>query len=154
MVMLQRQGLLLHAASVVRDGRAYVFMGRSGAGKSTVASLAPAGSVLTDEISLLRCTAGKWQAYGTPFWGKFRAEGQNRCAPLAGIFSLVQAPRHRLESISGKQALAALLSNTLFFMAERKARENLLGIFLELSQSVPVWRLEFQKNASFWDVLP
>ncbi|MGB0035547.1 MAG: hypothetical protein WBP79_08750, partial [Candidatus Acidiferrales bacterium] len=41
MILLPRRGFLLHAATVVREGRAYVFMGRSGAGKSTVASLSP-----------------------------------------------------------------------------------------------------------------
>jgi len=54
MVLLPQSGFLLHGATIVRDGRAYIFFGRSGAGKSTVASLSPEGSVLTDEISLVR----------------------------------------------------------------------------------------------------
>ena len=52
--LLEHQGFLLHAATVIRNGKAYIFTGRSGAGKSTVATLSPQGSVLTDEISLLR----------------------------------------------------------------------------------------------------
>ena len=36
MVLLPQRGFLLHGATVVRDGRAYIFFGRSGAGKSTV----------------------------------------------------------------------------------------------------------------------
>jgi hypothetical protein len=153
-LLVERRGCLLHAATVVRDGQAYVFMGRSGAGKSTVASLAPAGSVLTDEISLLRGDAGIWRAYGTPFWGEFRADGQNRSAPLAGIFALAQAPRHRVQRIPPRQALAGLLGNTLFFAPGREPRERLLGILAGLLQSVPVYRLEFQKEPSFWEVLP
>src|SRR5213082_2416074 len=89
--LLGHRGFLLHAATVVRDGKAYIFTGRSGAGKSTVASLSPEGSVLTDEISLLRREHGMWRAYGTPFWGEFRAAGLNISAPLAGVFRLVQA---------------------------------------------------------------
>src|SRR4029077_10511811 len=114
-VLLPRHGFLLHAASVVRDGRAYIFAGRSGAGKSTVASLSPAGSVLTDEISLLRFTDGRWQAHGTPFWGEFRAQGRNQHYPLAGVYSLVQAPEDRVQSISKKEILRALLPCVLFF---------------------------------------
>src|SRR5262249_45834634 len=53
--LLPQDGFLLHAASVVKNGQAYVFVGRSGAGKSTVASFSPQGSVLTDEISLIKC---------------------------------------------------------------------------------------------------
>ena len=152
-VLLSRRGFLLHAATVVRGGKAYVFMGRSGAGKSTVASLSSVGSVLTDEISLLRCTGGTWHAYGTPFWGEFRAEGQNRCVPLGGICELIQAPLNRKEQMPARQALAALLGNTLFFAGSRQPREQLLGILLGLIGAVPVSRLEFQRNPSFWEVI-
>ena len=152
-VLLPRCGFLLHAATVVRDGKAYVFMGRSGAGKSTVASLSPPGSVLTDEISLLRCFQGTWRAYGTPFWGEFRAEGQNCSAPLASVHELVQSPRNAKEPLTAKQALGALLGNTLFFTAAREPRQNLLGILLDLIRSVPVHRLQFRRDTSFWEVV-
>src|SRR5437879_2603081 len=97
--LLGRRGFLLHAATVVRDGKAYIFTGRSGAGKSTVASLSPEGSVLTDEISLLRREHGVWRAYGTPFWGEFRAAGSNTSAPVARIVLLLQAAANRLEAL-------------------------------------------------------
>ena len=97
--LLGHHGFLLHAATVMRNGKAYLFTGRSGAGKSTVASLSPQGSVLTDEISLLRRGNGVWRAYGTPFWGEFRAAGSNTSAPVAGIFRLLQAAENRLEAL-------------------------------------------------------
>src|SRR5256885_3293464 len=81
--LLPDVGFLLHAATVLRNGKAYVFFGRSGTGKSTVAALSPLGSVLTDEISLLKRIDGQWHAFGTPFWGEFRAAGTNRSAPVA-----------------------------------------------------------------------
>ena len=40
-ILLPQRGFFLHAASAVRDGRAYIFVGRSGAGKSTIAPLSP-----------------------------------------------------------------------------------------------------------------
>ena len=153
MVLLPKHGFLLHAATVVRDGRAYVFAGRSGAGKSTVASLSPEGSVLTDEISLLRFTDGCWQAHGTPFWGEFRAAGRNDHFPLAGIYSLVQAPEDRVEAISNKEILRALLPCVLFFNSEIGANEALLHTLLGLVEQVPCQRLHFRRSSEFWNVV-
>jgi hypothetical protein len=153
MVLLPKRGFLLHAATVVRDGRAYIFAGRSGAGKSTVASLSPEGSVLTDEISLLRYTDGCWQAHGTPFWGEFRAAGRNDHYPLAGIYTLVQAPEDRVEAISKKEILRALLPCVLFFTSQKDANEALLRTLIGLVEQVPCWRLHFRCGAEFWKVV-
>lgn len=151
--LVKEHGLLLHAATIERDGVAYVFMGRSGAGKSTVASLSPEGSVFTDEISLLRCTAGEWRAFGTPFWGEFRAGNQNRSAPVARIFMLVQARENRCTAIPRRRALAELLSNTLFFSNARADREALLNVAERLVNRVPVAGLEFRRDSSFWETI-
>jgi hypothetical protein len=153
MVLLPQRGFLLHAATVVRDGRAYVFAGRSGAGKSTVASLSPSGTVLTDEISLLRFTDDCWHAYGTPFWGEFRAAGQNQHYPIAGIYSLVQAKEHRIEPMSTKEILRALLPCVLFFSSKPDANEVLLRLLLEAVRQIPCFRLHFRREAGFWQVI-
>jgi hypothetical protein len=153
MVLLPQRGFLLHGATVVRDGRAYIFFGRSGAGKSTVASLSPEGTVLTDEISLLRYSDGCWQAHGTPFWGEFRAAGQNRLVPVAGLYLLKQAAEERLETLDVKQALRALLPCVLFFANEKPAHETLLRTLLGLVEQIPCHRLYFRRNAEFWRVV-
>jgi len=152
-VLLPRRGFLLHAASIVRDGRAYIFMGRSGAGKSTVASLSPAGSVLTDEISLLRFSEGSWQAYGTPFWGEFRAAGTNSHYPVTGIYVLSQATHDRIEPLSSKEILRALLPCVLFFTSQKRAHELLLVMLLNLIEQVPCYRLHFRRCADFWRLI-
>jgi len=153
MVLLPQRGVLLHGATVVRDGRAHVFFGRSGAGKSTVASLSPKGTILTDEISLLRYSHGCWQAHGTPFWGEFRAAGINRLFPVAGLHLLNQANDDRAESLSIKQALRALLPCVLFFTTEKRAHETLLRTLMGLIQEVPCHRLHFRRSAEFWKVI-
>jgi hypothetical protein len=152
--LLEHQGFLLHAATVIRDGKAYIFTGRSGAGKSTVASLSPQGSVLTDEISLLRRENGVWRAYGTPFWGEFKAAGSNSSAPVAGIFRLLQAPENRVELLRPMAILRTLLPNVLFFSAEAKANRQLLEILSWAATEIAGYNLSFRKNSTFWEVLP
>jgi len=149
-----RHGFLLHAATVVRAGKAYVFTGRSGAGKSTVASLAPMGTVLTDEISLLRFENREWRAYGTPFWGEFRAAGANTSAPVRGLFRLVQAAENRVTPLRPVEMLRALLPNVLFFSAETEANRRLLKILSDAVDSISGYGLAFRKDAAFWEVLP
>ncbi len=152
--LLPQEGFLLHAATVVRNGKAFVFVGRSGAGKSTVASLSPQGSVLTDEISLLKRVKGEWRAFGTPFWGEFRAEGSNSSAPLAGIYRLVQSPDNQIELLRPIQLLKSLLPCVLFFSSEPGDHHRLLQILGAASQEISGYNLQFQKNRSFWEVLP
>jgi len=149
-----RHGFLLHAATVVRGGKAYVFTGRSGAGKSTVASLSPAGTVLTDEISLLRCEDGEWRAYGTPFWGEFRAAGSNSSAPVRGLFRIVQAAENRVTALRPREMLRALLPNVLFFSPESEANRRLLEILGQAVDSISGYELAFRKDPAFWEVLP
>src|SRR6202023_2585835 len=55
LVLSRRGGFLVHAASAVRNGKAFLFAGVSGAGKTTIARLAPPDvALLTDEISYVR----------------------------------------------------------------------------------------------------
>jgi hypothetical protein len=153
MVLLPQRGFLLHGATIVRDGRAYIFFGRSGAGKSTVASMSPEGSVLTDEISLVRYANGCWQAHGTPFWGEFRAAGINNLFPIAGMYLLKQAKDDRTELLTLKQALRALLPCVLFFTTEKSAHETLLRTLVSLIEEIPCHELYFRRDPEFWKVI-
>jgi hypothetical protein len=55
LVLAREGGFLVHAASAIRNGRAFLFAGVSGAGKTTISRLAPPDVVLlTDEISYVR----------------------------------------------------------------------------------------------------
>ena len=55
LLLAKQGGMLLHAASAIRNGRAFLFAGVSGAGKTTMMRLAPEdATLLTDEISYVR----------------------------------------------------------------------------------------------------
>ncbi len=77
---------LLHACAISLDGRAYVFLGGPGAGKSTLAALTAASGraqLLDDEIVPVRPVRGGLRVEGSPFWG-----GRRDSLPLAGVYSL------------------------------------------------------------------
>ena len=86
LLLAREGGLLVHAASAVRGGRAFLFAGVSGAGKTTISRLAPPDvTLLTDEISYLRREGDGYAAFGTPFAGELAKPGENVRAPLAAL---------------------------------------------------------------------
>lgn len=152
LVLAREGGVLVHAASAVRDGRAFLFAGKSGAGKTTLSRLAPADAqVLTDEISYVRKETGGYFAYGTPFAGELARAGENLRAPLDTIFLLEQGPRNRVDPVGGAEAARTMLGNVLFFAKDTELVQAVFLATLELVERVPVKRLTFVPDADIWD---
>jgi hypothetical protein len=146
--------MLMHAASVVREGRALVFAGASGAGKTTIAGLAPEGvRVLSDEVSYLRPGGGGYVAHGTPFAGELARSGENVSAPLEAIYLLGQGPRHRVDPVAPAEAVRAILANVLFFAEDAPLVRSVFEGAVRLAERVPVRRLTFRPDAGVWGVL-
>jgi hypothetical protein len=77
LVLAEQGGFLVHSASAVRNGRAFLFSGVSGAGKTTISRLAPPDvTLLTDEISYVRRVGDRYEACGTPFAGDWARPGK------------------------------------------------------------------------------
>lgn len=71
--LARRGGLLLHGCGVAQDGVGHVFVGQSGAGKTTLARLwAEQGdaTVLGEECLILRKKDSRFWVYGTPWTGE------------------------------------------------------------------------------------
>jgi len=88
LILAREGGFLVHAASAVRNGRAFLFSGVSGAGKTTISRLAPPDVVLlTDEISYVRRkdreqgTGNREQGIGNREERIGNREGRNLCPP-------------------------------------------------------------------------
>ena len=152
LVLSERGGFLLHAASGICDGRAYLFSGVSGAGKTTMTRLAPADvTLLTDEISYVRPAASGYSAYGTPFSGELAKAGENTSAPVSALFFLEKGPENRVDELAPAEAVRRLMRNILFFAEDSELVEKLLATACDFVQKVPVRRLTFYPDARVWD---
>jgi hypothetical protein len=152
LILAQRGGFLLHAASAICDGRAYLFSGVSGAGKTTMTRLAPPDvTLLTDEISYVRPSAHSYAAFGTPFAGELARSGENCAAPVAALFFLEQGPENRIEELSSAEAVRRLMRNILFFAEDQDLIEQLLATACDFVARVPIRRLTFYPDARVWD---
>jgi hypothetical protein len=153
LVLAREGGLLVHSASAVRNGRAFLFSGKSGAGKTTISRLAPSGAhVLSDEISYVRKESG-YHAYGTPFAGELARPGENLRAPLACIFLLAHGDSNRIEPVPAADAAREMLGNVLFFAHDPELVSAVFYATLALVEAVPVRRLTFVPDARVWEMI-
>ena len=157
-------GLLFHAAGIVRDGWGYVFFGYSGSGKTTVARLSsnavvpnvvvPNAVVLNDDLLLLMPSSQGWAVHATPFWNPEQVSPAGVCsAPVAGLFRLVQDRQVYLEDMEPGQALAELIASAPVISADLSRLGDLLERGRQLAHAVPIHKLHFLPDASFWDVI-
>jgi hypothetical protein len=153
-------GFLVHAASAVRNGRAFLFAGVSGAGKTTLSRLAPPDAeVLTDEISYVRPSTeprplgSGYVAFGTPFAGELARIGANLRAPLVALYLLVQGPKNRIEPVEPAEAARAVLRNILFFAHDEELVGLVFQSVFDFVARVPVQRLVFTPDARVWELI-
>lgn len=154
LLLTQEGGFLLHASSVVRNGRAFLFTGVSGAGKTTISQLAPRdATLLTDEISYVRRDGDGYRAYGTPFAGSLEKPGKNVSAPIAGAFLLEKGMENRIEVVAQLEAARSLLRNVLFFACDTDLVNRVFETAVEFVSRVPVERLIFAPDERVWELI-
>jgi len=154
LILAERGGFLLHAASAICDGQAYLFSGVSGAGKTTMTRLAPPDiTLLTDEISYLQPCPGGYSAFGTPFAGELARSGENCSAPVAALFFLEKGAENRIDELSSGEAVRRLMRNILFFAEDKGLVEHLFATACDFVARVPIRRLTFYPDARVWDLV-
>jgi hypothetical protein len=147
-------GFLLHASSAIRNGRAFLFSGVSGAGKTTMARLAPPDAViLTDEISYITRSDYGYFAVGTPFFGELARVGVNERAPVEALYLLAKGPENKIEPVVGAEAVRALLRNILFFAREPNFVKMVFDAAFDFVARVPVRRLTFTPDFRVWEMI-
>lgn len=154
LILAGQQGFLVHAASAIRGGQAFLFAGASGAGKTTISRLAPADAILlSDEISYVRRDRDGYHACGTPFSGELAKVGENVSAPIAAVFLLAKGQQNCIEPINQADALRSLLRNILFFAEDEELVKLVFLSAWDFVNAVPVRRLTFVPDQRVWNLV-
>lgn len=148
----RRKTLLIHASTVVYDGRAVMFLAESGTGKSTHSRLwlenIPGTSLLNDDAPALRIIDGRAVAFGTPWSGKTPCY-KNEEYPLAACVRIRRAPYNRIEKLSGIAAFGALLPSCLPTMQQHDDMLDAVCATLSaLLPAVPAYTLDCLPDAT------
>jgi MoaA/NifB/PqqE/SkfB family radical SAM enzyme len=154
-VLADRGGGYFHAAGAILDGTGLLFVGHSGAGKSTMANMLKGkAEILCDDRIIVRDRPDEaLRIYGTWSHGDV-SEVSSSSAPLKAILFLEQSKHNRLIPIENRRELAKKLPAYLIKPLEtRDWWEKMLDLTQRIAGSVPCYFLEFDKSGGVIDLL-
>jgi hypothetical protein len=142
-------GLILHSAGLVFEEKAYIFVGRSNAGKTTLTRKAYkyGAKVLSDDINMVLPHLNKsgFNAHAVPFSGEFgrtlEHANSRESYPLAALILLEQGEVLRVTTAEPSYAVAKLLVGSPFVNMDTKQAPLLFDAVTDLAAKVPVLRL-------------
>ncbi len=156
--VLRSRGLVLHSAGLVIDGKAYIFSGRSNAGKTTLTRKAhkTGAQVLSDDINLLLPDKDGYAAYAVPFTGEFGRTlchpGGSESYPLAGVILLEQGDHLNTHPVTSAAAVARLLTGCPFVNTDKAESALLFDAVSELVAKVRVIKLTSGREDNFDEI--
>ena len=138
--------LEMHSSVIKRDGWGYMFLGKSGTGKSTHSSLwlkyLDGCELLNDDNPILRVDeSGEARVYGSPWSGKTPCY-KNDSVPVGAIVRLNQYPENRITRNSLVESYAAVYPSCSGFRAVRSIADGMHSTIEKVVLSVPCFTLD------------
>lgn len=137
--------ILMHSAVVAVDGKAYVFMAKSGVGKSTHIKLwrevfGEKAVVVNGDKPFFSFENGVFTAHGSPWRGK-EGLGVPISVPVCGICFLSRGEVNTISAASQSETVDKLLQQVLL-PKEREALAAFMEILNRVLESVPFYNLQ------------
>ena len=140
-----RQTALFHSSVVSCDDRGYMFLGKSGTGKSTHSSLwlryIEGTKLVNDDNPVVRRMPDGFYVFGSPWSGKTPCY-RNVAYPIGAIVQLSQAPHNAIRRLRPLQAYAALMPSISGKRWDKHIAEGLHETENMLAGEVAMWHLE------------
>lgn len=137
--------LMIHASVVRHAQTGYLFLGKSGTGKSTHSRLwlehIPGSDLLNDDNPIVRLGDGEAFVYGSPWSGKTPCY-RNLSVPVGAFVRLSQAPENRMEKVKPLQGFALVLSSCSVMKWDVHIYNGICDTVSEIVGLVPVFRLD------------
>lgn len=146
-VLADRQACFLHSSAAVIDGAGLIFVGHSGAGKSTTASMLDGhAEILCDDRNVVRRWPDGFRVHGSWSHGEIpRVSAAS--APLAAILLLTQSGENRLVRLDRPMQTAAKLAACIVKpLADADWWDKSLRLVETLVAEVPCYEMRFDKS--------
>lgn len=139
------QTALFHSSVIGYQGRGYMFLGKSGTGKSTHSGLwlkyIEGTELLNDDNPVVRFVDGEPWVFGSPWSGKTPCY-RNVKAPLGAIVRLSQAPYNKIRPLKGIEAYAVLVPSISGKRWDKRLAEGLHETENLLAERARMFHLE------------
>jgi hypothetical protein len=137
--------LLLHASVTRYEGRANLFFGVSGTGKSTHSRLwheyVPGSDLMNDDNPVIRYVDGQFFVYGSPWSGKTTCY-RNVVAPVNAFVRLEQFPENRIARLEPLQAYASVIAAVSTIRWNHDIMSLLVPTIERVAMTVPCFQLK------------
>ncbi len=138
--------LEMHSSVIMQGGKGFLFLGKSGTGKSTHSRLwlkyIPGSELLNDDNPILRLMPdGSARVYGSPWSGKtpcYKAQD----VPVGAVVRLSQAPENGITRLTLVQAYASLMASASSFRPLKELADGWHHTLEGLASCVPCYHLD------------
>lgn len=143
----------MHASVIENGGKAYLFLGKSGTGKSTHSRLwlenIPGSELMNDDNPAVRVWPdGRIICYGTPWSGKTPCY-KNIEAPVGAYLQLKQAPENKIRKMSVLESYSSLYSSISGMKDDACPMADALNDTLDkILTSIPCYHLDCLPDAA------
>lgn len=137
--------LKLHGSAIEKEGKALIFLGKSGTGKSTHSKqwleYVPGCSLVNDDEPIVRIMDNdEVLVFGTPWSGSTPCY-RNVSAKTVALVHLEQHGENILTKLSGAEVYAPLFQSAALLQSDESHRQQVASTVLDIAERLPVYRL-------------
>jgi hypothetical protein len=150
LLCLHKGGLPCHSSTLYKNDRAIAFMGNSGSGKSTIATiLSTSWNLIDDDFNIFLPENKAFYAHTTPFYvlkGTQEIYPKSPPIQLKRIFILKKGMVTKISPLSSQEKYIIMMGNTFAFPMSDHFAQIILANCQSMCETVPIFNLFFTKT--------
>lgn len=143
-LIAKKNGVVLHASMVLKNGKTILFTAPCGTGKSTQADLWEKyadAEIINGDKTLISLKDDVIYAGGLPFAGSSKI-CKNISAPLMAVVCLGWAKENLIRKLSEREAFVSLLQGNYRSGLTKESSQKTIDVIEKLCSTIPVYKLD------------